>query len=371
MGGDIGLGVDGTGIVTVVWGRMNPAVSRTVMYAARRASGQAWSAPVALHEGEFEAGTPTSLVAASRNGDVTVLWSTFKSTRWAASGAEAVSAPTGLTLTTPRIFNNQAQAGERLTVSWSAPATGLPVTSYQLQAGTAPDANDLADLNVGATTQVVATVPAVRNVAVRVRALSGAIAGPWSNGTGFVVFGICGAPAVPASLTSTVAGATVSFTWQPAGGSTSYVLEAGSASGLANIVATNVGIVTRFTAVAPPGTYYVRVRAEGNCGASGPSNEVVVTVAGASAPGVPVLQPPTVNGSTVTLTWSAGSGGPPTGYTLTASTTPGGAPIVTAPLSGTSASFNNVTSGTYYLRLTASNAAGTSSPSAPVTLTVP
>ena len=49
-----------------------------------------------------------------------------------------------------------------------------------------------------------------------------------------------------------------------------------------------------------------------------------------------------------------------------ASLSAGGAPIVTAPLSGTSISFANVPNGTYYLRMTASNAAGTSAPSAEV-----
>jgi PKD repeat protein len=40
------------------------------------------------------------------------------------------------------------------------------------------------------------------------------------------------------------------------------------------------------------------------------------------------------------------------------------------PLTGTSASFADVPSGTYYLTLTASNSAGTSSSSTPVTVVV-
>lgn len=121
----------------------------------------------------------------------------------------------------------------------------------------------------------------------------------------------------------------------------------------------------------PSGTYYVRVQAQNAGGMGAPSNEVAVTVAGLSPPGVPTLNTPTVSGTTVTLSWSPGNGGAPAGYTLTASFTPSGAPIATVPLSGTSASFSAVPSGTYYLRLTASNAAGPSPPSAQVTLTVP
>jgi hypothetical protein len=78
-----------------------------------------------------------------------------------------------------------------------------------------------------------------------------------------------------------------------------------------------------------------------------------------------------VTGSTVVLSWTTGSGGTPTSYTLTAAATPTGSPIATVTLTGLGASFTNVPPGTYYLRLTASNAAGTSAPSSQVTVTVP
>lgn len=121
----------------------------------------------------------------------------------------------------------------------------------------------------------------------------------------------------------------------------------------------------------PSGTYYVLVQAQNAGGTGAPSNEVAFTVAGLSAPGPPTSNTPTVSGSTVTLSWTPGSGGAPTGYTLLASATPAGVPIATVPLSGTSASFSGVPSGAYFLRLIASNGAGVSSPSAEVTLAVP
>jgi hypothetical protein len=121
----------------------------------------------------------------------------------------------------------------------------------------------------------------------------------------------------------------------------------------------------------PAGTYYVRVLAQNAGGTSAPSNEVALTVAGLALPDAPTLHAPTVNGSTVTLSWSPGSGSTPTAYTLAASVTPGGAPVATIPLTGTSVSFSGVPSGTYYLRLTASNAAGISPPSAEMSLSVP
>jgi hypothetical protein len=78
-----------------------------------------------------------------------------------------------------------------------------------------------------------------------------------------------------------------------------------------------------------------------------------------------------VVGHTVGLSRSAGPGGAPTSYTLFVSATPGGAPFLSVPLTGTSAGFNNVPSGTYYLRLVANNALGSSPPSNQVALVVP
>jgi len=60
---------------------------------------------------------------------------------------------------------------------------------------------------------------------------------------------------------------------------TTFVIEAGSAPGATNIAVFDTGgSGTALTAVATPGTYFVRVRARNTCGTSPPSNEVVVTV---------------------------------------------------------------------------------------------
>ena len=57
---------------------------------------------------------------------------------------------------------------------------------------------------------------------------------------------------------------------------TGYVIEAGSAPGLADLASLQVGPVTSFSTTAPPGIYYVRVRAVNARGASQPSNEIIV-----------------------------------------------------------------------------------------------
>jgi hypothetical protein len=60
--------------------------------------------------------------------------------------------------------------------------------------------------------------------------------------------------------------------YQPTG----YIVEAGSAPGLSDLATLPVGKVTRFVVTAPPGVYYVRVRAINARGPSASSNEIVV-----------------------------------------------------------------------------------------------
>ena len=119
---------------------------------------------------------------------------------------------------------------------------------------------------------------------VRVRAISasGAISGP-SNEALLIVSGVgCTNPGAPTGLAIvSITGGTVVLAWTAAtGGPTSYVIEAGSAPGLANLANSDLGSPTpALTATGVgPGTYYVRVRARNGCGTSGASNEIIVMI---------------------------------------------------------------------------------------------
>jgi hypothetical protein len=105
---------------------------------------------------------------------------------------------------------------------------------------------------------------------------------PGPSGAGAGRFLVAPRPAAPVGMAATVQGSTVQLSWA-AGASNAttlrYLVEAGTAPGLANIATFDVGPQTSLTAGGvPPGTYYVRVRADNVTGDSAPSNEVVVVV---------------------------------------------------------------------------------------------
>jgi len=87
------------------------------------------------------------------------------------------------------------------------------------------------------------------------------------------------APAAESALTSTVSGRFVSLGWAASGTITSFVLEAGYTPGASTAAVIVLDQAARaFSSNAPPGTYYVRVRAVNACGSRGGSNEVAIIV---------------------------------------------------------------------------------------------
>jgi len=162
--------------------------------------------------------------------------------------------------------------GTVVTLSW-APSAGA--ASYVIEAGSAPGTSDIGSFSVGAATSYSADIQP-GTYYVRVRAANvGGLSGPSNE---IVVHGR-GAPERPTNLTQVNRSGAVQLRWvAPSTGvvPTGYVIEAGSAPGLANLASIQVGPVSTFTTTAPPGTYYVRVRAINGRGSSQSSNEIVV-----------------------------------------------------------------------------------------------
>ncbi len=254
--------------------------------------------------------------------------------------------------------------------SWTpAPAGGAP-TSYTLFAGSAPGAADLAAIAIRGATTFTASAPTGLYY-LTVVARNGYGASAPSNEVP-VQLGCLAPPPAPGTLAYLQAGSSVVLAWGAALSASSYVIEAGQAPGSANLGAIPVGNATSFATAAPLGTYYVRVRAANRCGASPPSNEIVITLDGStSLPAAPTGLTGIVNGRTVTLQWTpAVSGGLPTAFQLEAGATPGGV-IAVFPTTGAQVVVANAPSGTFHVRVRAVNAAGASAPTPDISITVP
>jgi hypothetical protein len=184
----------------------------------------------------------------------------------------------GIAPPSPPLNLSAEVVGNNVTVSWTAGSSvgGAP-SSYILQVGNAPATSNVFNATVGGATTASGFVPGGAYFW-RVIALGPGGQSAPSPESQFMVG--CAAPLAPANLSSSVSSGTVTLTWSEVSGTTpvSYVLEAGSAPTLANLLVTSVGSQPSLVTPAPPGTYYVRVRAQTACGTSGPSNERVIVV---------------------------------------------------------------------------------------------
>jgi glucose/arabinose dehydrogenase len=171
-------------------------------------------------------------------------------------------------------------------------------------------------------------------------------------------------PAPPGGLTAYTNGLTISLSWVPSAGAASYVVEAGTAPNLANLVNQDIGNVTSVEAQGPPGTYFARIRAVNGMGAGATSNEVSFTLAGSG----PCVSPPPAPAGLAAQTWgllaqlfwyAAPSA---TSYVLEVGLAPGQAALSTnvGPLVEFS---TTAPAGTYFARVRAVNACGSSPPS--------
>jgi predicted phage tail protein len=172
-------------------------------------------------------------------------------------------------------------SGGRLTMTWAAALSGGPSSSYLVEAGSATGAANIATLPVQTRSFTFVPVPNGFYF-LRVRAVNAAGVSPPSAEAMIVVGNVASPPGAPNFSSHDVAGSTVTLSWQAptVGTATTYIVEAGSAPGLANLAVANTGnanLTASFAGV-PPGTYYVRVRAANVLGAGVVSNERTIVV---------------------------------------------------------------------------------------------
>jgi predicted phage tail protein len=178
-------------------------------------------------------------------------------------------------------------------------------------------------------------------------------------------------PPAPGSLAGKVLGSQVALSWTPPAGTgwAGYLLEAGTAPGLSNILRLPVAAgTTTFSSDAPPGQFFVRLRSASLTGLlSPPSNEVAINVGGRlQPPGSPRNLKVRAAGDAVVLSWAPPAAGDPVAdYVIDAGTSPSTPNIAydTSVGSGLVALVNGVPPGRYYVRLRARNLAGSGAPS--------
>jgi hypothetical protein len=182
-------------------------------------------------------------------------------------------------------------SGDAVTLRWARastdlqplelppPSGGTAATSYVLTASLAPGGAPIAQLDTASaeTTYDITAPPGVYFVRVQAKNAFG-ISAP-SNDVRIEVRP--GPPDPPVAVLATVAGNAVRIQWQAAQDgwpTVSYVLEAGSRPGAADLVTVDVNGLEFRTAGVPPGRYFVRVRARNTNGISGAGQELLVEV---------------------------------------------------------------------------------------------
>jgi hypothetical protein len=285
--------------------------------------------------------------------------------------------PTGLSITPPGRPSNLTATvnGSSVSLGWTASVLGGAVTTYVIEAGSAPGLTDLANVatNSMATSVSFVDVPSGLYY-VRVRARNEVGTGtPSPDVLVAVNFTL---PGAPRNFSATVSGDTVTLNWAaPSSGSvvTNYVIEAGSSPGLtdrAQTSTTGAQTSATFTGV-PSGVYYVRVRARNALGAGNASNEITVPV-NCFQPGAPTNLNVTQTGASVTFTWQPPSGGGVTSYVIQVGSAPGAADLQVSDVGAITRLDASGPPGTYYVRILARSACGYSaSGSNEVVVTIP
>jgi hypothetical protein len=140
--------------------------------------------------------------------------------------------------------------------------------------------NVYSQLNVGNTTSVSGAGPAATYYW-RVRGYNAAGFGAASAEASFLLSTSCAAPGAPQGFTYTIgANRFVTLSWGPSpggGGPFAYTIDVGFSSGQ-TLLSLPVGTGTTVSVQAPPGTYFVRVRASNTCSISPPSMERTIVV---------------------------------------------------------------------------------------------
>jgi hypothetical protein len=176
------------------------------------------------------------------------------------------------------------------------------------------------------------------------------------------------APPAPTLSAPVVSGLSVTLSWSDVG-ATQYIVQAGLAPGQ-TLFEFPLGSVTSLTTSGPPGTYYVRIVAADGTGRGPASNERTVTLAaGCGAPSAPLNLRAIIRGAEIYLFWARPLVGTVTNYTLQVGVA-SGQTVQTFSTPGTTLNATQA-NGSFFLRVVANSACGSSAPSNEIQVSFP
>jgi len=201
-----------------------------------------------------------------------------KSTRTTATTAPAVQEPAvGIVLQRPLV------SGSAVSLQWR-PVGGVNVADYAIEAGSASGLSNLYNGSVGHITSIRANV-GEGTYFVRVRArlrdhstmTSNEVSFSIGSGQTVLNAGCTAPPEPPPFVDGFVEGGVATVEWDEADDALSYIVQAGTASGLSDLFHGDVGGSTIVSAPVPPGfTAFIRVVAVNACGQSVTSEEILI-----------------------------------------------------------------------------------------------
>lgn len=169
---------------------------------------------------------------------------------------------------------------DRVRFSWAAPDAF--VSSYTLAAGSAPGLTDIASIPLSGVSPSLVYASAIPpgTYFVRVRAANSCGQSPFTPDLRLTIGAGSDLPLAPLNLTATTTGNTTTLSWVvPPGAISGHVLEAGSDTGLADLVTAPLGPAPGLVVPGvPSGVYVLRVRAVNAAGTGPPSADVVLRV---------------------------------------------------------------------------------------------
>ncbi|MGO8670870.1 MAG: fibronectin type III domain-containing protein, partial [Capsulimonadaceae bacterium] len=266
----------------------------------------------------------------------------------------APAAPTGLTAT---------GGTTQVVLAWTA-STGA--TSYNVYRGTASGGESATAIATGVTTVSYTNtgLTAGTTYYYKVAALNSYGTSAQSTEASSITVA-----AVPTGLTATGGNTQIALSWTAVSGAASYAVYSGTASGGEGATPVATGITTASytnTGLTAGSTYYYKVSAVDAAGTSAQSSEAsAITIAG-----IPTGLTPTAGVNQVALTWTSVTGA--AFYAVYSGTVSGGESATPIATGVTASSYTNtgLTAGTtYYYKVTAVDAAGTSAESTEVSAT--